>query len=616
MKRIRWAYSSRCLMVMLLVVLCMGARSQPAQPRQADVVYSQDVAPPPATSDWQRVDLPASSRQATAWYRVEFEAPRPLTDDAWGLYLPYLYGGGRLILNGVPLAHIREPGPDMIVRWERPHLVPISGAMLRAGTNQLLVRIAATPVSSGRMPLPEIGPYAQLLPDYERRLFWIRTMSQFTVISCLIVGAMALFIWLRRREESLYGLFGAASLLWGVRTLTLIIEEMPTTQWQAWRTIYHGATGGFVIVMLLFAMCLAGLHYPRLKWVLLGYWMLGPLGYLASNGNEMAIGRYWAGGLLPIGVGVLVISTVAAWRQRGPALIALSLALLLAVLAGVHDYLLASATPVIRALAPQAAAHRVFLLHYAADFLLVVMGGILSARLVGALQAVEQLNRTLEFRVAEREAALQDNYQRLRLLERQHAAGEERQQIMRDLHDGLGSQLFLTLSKAEIGRIDQGDMVQALRECIADMRLTLEAMSPESNDFLQAWGNFRFRWQQLLEAAGLSCSWETDAKDGFVELTPHVSIQLLRIVQEALTNVLKHAHAAKVAVRLRTDEHTIGIEVHDDGRGLGDSKATAGRGLANMRARALRVGAHLDISDLHPGVRVALDFRRGGAAAG
>ena len=614
MKRISWACSSGATLFLLLA-LCAGAWSQTVRPRQAEVVYTQEVAAPASTADWKPVDLPASSAQATAWYRVAFEGPRTPSDDAWALYLPYLYSGGRLVLNDVPLAAIQEPSADVIVRWERPHLIPIPSALLRPGPNQLLVRIAATPVSTGRMPMPAIGPYAQLLPEYERRLFWIRTMSQFTVISCLIVGAMALFIWLRRRDEHLYGLFGAASLLWGVRTLTLIIEEMPATEWHAWRTVYHGATGGFVIVMLLFAMRLAGLQYPRLKWALLGYWALGPLGYVATNGNEMAINRYWAGGLLPIGIAILVISTVAAWRQRGAALIALSGALLIAVVAGLHDYLLAAATPVIRALAPQLAAHRIFLLHYAADLLLVVMGGILSARLIGALQSVELLNRTLEFRVAERESALLANYQRLRTLERQHAAGEERQQIIRDLHDGLGSQLFLTLSKAEIGRIDQDGMVQALRECIADMRLTLEAMSPEGNDFLEAWGNFRFRWKQLLEAAGLDSTWEIDNRDGFVELTPHVSIQLLRIVQEALTNVLKHARAAKVAIRLTIDDANMVIEVRDDGRGLGTAMSPAGRGLANMHARARRVGAHLDISDLNPGVLVSLDYRRATAAA-
>src|SRR6185369_15803044 len=191
------------------------------------------------------------------------------------------------------------------------------------------------------------------------------------------------------------------------------------------------------------------------------------------------------------GIAVLVIGAVAARRQRTLELTVLSLALALAVLAGVHDYLVATSSWIIPAIAPRAAAHRVFLLHYAADILLLVMGGILAARLIGTLQAIEQLNRTLESRVAERESALSENFDRLRKLEREHAVVEERQQIMRDLHDGLGSQLFLTLSRAEVGRIDQGEIVQALRECIADMRLTLEAMGPESSDLLQAWSNFR-----------------------------------------------------------------------------------------------------------------------------
>jgi len=181
---------------------------------------------------------------------------------------------------------------------------------------------------------------------------------------------------------------------------------------------------------------------------------------------------------------------------------------------------------------------------------------------------------------------------------------------MRDLHDGLGSQLFLTLSKAQLGRIDRGEIVQGLRECIADMRLTLEAMSPESNDFVQAWSSFRFRWQQLLEDAGVQSSWEIDSEGDLVELTPHVILQLLRIAQEALTNVLKHAHAGKVVLRLRADDRTLGLEIDDDGRGLAHAERQGGHGLLNMRARALRVGARLDITDRHPGVRVSVQLDR------
>jgi signal transduction histidine kinase len=612
MKPTRWACSSRWLAALLLLVLCAGGHAQPVRPRQAEVFFSPDLVPPPAASAWQRVDLPYAARHATAWYRVDFEAGPPNADDPWAVYLPYLYRGGRLFLNGEPLARIQETGPDLVVRWERPHLVPIPAGSLRPGPNQLMIRIPATAASPDHMPRLAIGPYMQLLPDYENRMFWTRTMPQFTVMSCIIVGLLGLFIWWRRPEETLYGLFGAASLLWGIRTLTFVIEVLPFPAWQAWRTIYHGATGGFVIVMLLFAMRLAGYRRSRFWWALFGYWLLGPAAYLASGGNEGLLGKWWAGGLLPIGAAILVITIVAAWRQRTATLAVLSITLALAVLAGLHDYLMALSAPIVRAISPQHAADRIFLLHFAADILLVVMGGILSARFVRTLQAIEQLNRTLERRVAEREGALSENYERLRQLERRHAAGEERQQIMRDLHDGLGSQLFLTLSRAEMGQIDQQAIVQALRECIADMRLTLEAMGPESSDFLQAWGNFRFRWQHLLESSGLACTWELNAGADALELSPHAILQLLRIVQEALTNVLKHAHAHQVAIRLGMEERAIAIEVADDGDGLNPAGARGGHGLANMRTRARHIGARLEIADRHPGVRVTIRYERGG----
>jgi len=610
MKRVSWACCS-LILVLVQLALCASAHSQVIQPRQADVVLDAALHPPAATADWQAVSLPYTWSEGTAWHRIEFDVPGHLLERPWAVYLPYLYGGGRLMLNGLPLAYVEEPSAEVVVRWERPHLVPIPAALLRQGKNQLFIRVAATSISRGRMPLLEIGPQVQLLSAHDRRLFFVRTMSQFTVLACMIVGILGLFIWWRRREEALYGLFGAAALLWGIRTMTLVIEVMPATGWLFWRTLYHGATGGFVIVMLLFAMQLAGIRHGRLRWGLLAYWLLGPIGYLASGGNEFLVGTVWAGGLLPLGVAVLVIGASAAWRQRTVALAMLSLALVLAVIAGFHDYLIATRSPLLLAVWPQAAAHRMFLLHYGADLLLLVMGGILSARLIATLHGIERLNLTLEARVAAREAALAENFGRLRSLQMQHAAGEERQQIMRDLHDGLGSQLFLTLSRAEAGPMDQGQIVEALRECIADMRLTLEAMSPQVGDFLAAWGNFRYRWKRALDLLGLASTWEVDTTETFVEIPPHTFIQLLRIVQEALTNVVKHAHASTVVVRLRVDACAIVIAVSDDGMGLGDpNAATTGRGLANMRSRARRVGAQVDIVDQHPGVLVSVHYRR------
>lgn len=604
MKRARWA----CCSCLLLLAIAMAAAGTDAlRPRQAWVIATGSTVPPAAREPWRRVELPASTTEPVTWYRIDFDVAR-LPEEAWSVFLPYLNTGGRLFLNGQPLVHIRESTADTVVRWERPHLVPIPPGMLQAGTNRLALRLAATRFSTVRLPLPAIGPSVELLGAYDARLFWTRTMSQFTVAACTIVGVLALSISWRRREEALYGLFGAAALLWGLRTLTFVVEVLPSAHWHAWRTLYHAATGGFTIVMLLFAMRLAGMHTGRIKWLLLGYWLLGPLGYVATGGNELVIGRIWTGGLLPIGVALLVIAAGAAWRQRTVPLVVLSAALGVSVLAGFHDYLLAAAPGILHAVSPATAEQRLFLLHYAADILLVAMGAILSARLVGTLDAIQQLNRTLEARVAESEQTIRINYERLRRLERHHAASQERQQIMRDLHDGLGSRLFVTLSRAESGQAPPGELVQALRECIADMRLTLEAMSPESNDFLEAWGDFRFRWQQVLDGCGLASQWELETGDEPVVLAPHVTLQLLRIVQEALTNVLKHAEADRVAIALHAGNAGIRIDVQDNGRGMTGAAAAASHGLANMQARALGLGARLQIAESRPGVHVRLDF--------
>lgn len=604
MKRTSWGCFRAWLLLAAVLCAAPAQAEQAVSARRAYVVAAQAKELPGADAEWRAVDLPHAG-VAAAWYRIEFEVPAKRVQ--WAVYLPYFYGGGQLYLNGAPLAQVAESDEVLAVRWERPFIFAIPDTMLHPGVNQLLVRAAPGHITQPvRMAAPTFGPQTQLLAEQERRRFWVRAMPQFTVIACVIVGLLVLFIWWRRREEILYGLFGLAALLWGGRTLTFVIETLPASWWQAWRLFYYSATGGFIVVLMVFALRLAGTRRPRLEACLFGYWLLGPIGYVASGGSENLASRFWTAGLIPIGIATLVLTAAAAWRQRTLSLAALSVAIGLAVLAGVHDYMLV-ATSGSHSIAPEWAARRIFMLHYAADFLLLVMGSILSARFVAALQAVEQMNRTLESRVAERERALAENYAQMGRLERQHAAYDERQRIMRDLHDGLGSQLFVTLSRVESGQLPSEGIAQALRDCIADMRLALEAMSPDGNDFLEAWSNFRFRWERQLETAGLRSDWKAQTDDGVLNLAPHAGLHVLRVAQEALTNVLKHANARSVNVELRAQAGKVQLVIADDGRG-GTADGRPGRGLVNMRARATRLGGGLEIQATNPGMRVCLEF--------
>ena len=185
-----------------------------------------------------------------------------------------------------------------------PHFAPLPNTLLHPGSNQLMVRAALPPPGpSMNMPRLGIGPEAELRPLYDRRFFWLSVTPYITAVICLLVAAFVLFIWWRRRSEVVYGLFGLAAGLWGIRTLTFVIEVVPMQWWLLWRGTYLGATGGFIVAMAVLAMRYAGMYKPRVERALIAYWLVGPLWLLLGGvPSETLVNRYWIAGFVPIGM--------------------------------------------------------------------------------------------------------------------------------------------------------------------------------------------------------------------------------------------------------------------------------------------------------------------------
>lgn len=215
-----------------------------------------------------------------------------------------------------------------------------------------------------------------------------------------------------------------------------------------------------------------------------------------------------------------------------------------------------------------------------------------------------------------------------------HAQGvmAERERMAREIHDTLaqGFTSIVMLSQVAADDVDRDraaargrlETIEAVaRENLAEARALVAAFTPVGLDGTTLPDAVRRLAERFGAETGLSV--DLDTAGDFAGLAPEQEVVVLRVAQEALTNVRRHAHARQVAVRLLADEGGVRVEVGDDGVGFAPAAAAPapGFGLAGMRGRVHEVGGDLDVASA-PGrgtrvtVRVPLRPPSAPAAAG
>jgi hypothetical protein len=229
------------------------------------------------------------------------------------------------------------------------------------------------------------------------------------------------------------------------------------------------------------------------------------------------------------------------------------------------------------------------------------------------------LNEDLSRRVAEREAQLREAFEALRRQREEQAAAAERQRIMRDIHDGVGSQLVGLLSLVRRTSSDAPQIEEHVKTAIDELRVAVDSMQPVDDDLAAVLATLRHRLEPRLQAAGIRSLWQVEALPPMPQLTPQVVLHLQRLLLEAFTNVIRHASAGQVVVEARSTGEPAQLELmlSDDGVGIGEAAArSAGHGLANMLTRAEAIGATLRVEAVaEGGTRVTLRWPIGTGTA-
>lgn len=193
------------------------------------------------------------------------------------------------------------------------------------------------------------------------------------------------------------------------------------------------------------------------------------------------------------------------------------------------------------------------------------------------------------------EADIAASTERLREIEQQQVLVQERRRLMQDMHDGLGSSLVSALRLVEHGQMSEIDVALLLKSCIDDLKLTIDSMEPVEADLLLLLATLRFRLAPRLEATGIALQWQVQDVPALSWLSPRHSLHILRILQEAFTNVIKHAHATEIRVATAVEGDGVRVTIADNGQGFDIERAalTGGKGLANQQRRAKMIGGYV-----------------------
>ncbi|WP_411883183.1 ATP-binding protein [Polaromonas sp. YR568] len=633
MPLIRWR---SCCAALLLAALPILACAQPAHAGQAlhltaaelFAVDGHGFSPPPyqlnadaLPGPWTPVALPhalapqlvPSSGDAlgpqtvVTWYRVQLPALAPSREPRY-LYVPRWKTDGQIAVYGDGRLLYQSHANRLWNGSNHPLWIALDETAGAAPPHTLVLRIERLRATGGAVSSLWLGDEAAIGWRYRVRDALQIQLPLMTSAAFLAVGMFALAVWLRQGRgspgDSLYLLFFSISVFSWLRSLHYYAGQhrLPVSdEWFGWLTVnslfWLVAGAHFFLVRL---------HRRRQPWLDRGV-----------LGLSLAVGAFtlplfantWPGAtvlaplvylfLLAVGTAAFGFGLRNAWRARSRDGLLLAGWSLLGMAAGVYDWLLQN---------NHVSVEGSFLGAYAGVGAFFIFMAIMFRRYTRAIEEVRSVNAGLEGRLQAREAELVQSHARLREVEQRQLLSQERQRLMQDMHDGLGSSLVSALRVVEDGRLQELQVAEVLKGCIDDLKLAIDSMEPVEADLLLLLATLRFRLGSRLESTGIILRWEISDVPALDWLDPRNALHILRILQEAFANILKHAQASEIRVTTGADEGWVSVGIADNGKGFAVAPAlqNGGKGLSNQQRRAQAIGGEVRWDSSAAGTRLTL----------
>lgn len=584
----------RAVLALCLLVAVMGAAPAAAQTLVEATLRTE--------AEERRVELPHMLGRedfdpsgSRVRYRMTVDVSDP--DPDLGIHIRKMSRSGRVILNGHDLGSCGPPPLERLRCLHQPQFFGTSPDQWVVGRNVIEVEIFASYRQTNGLSTVTVGPTRDLYdgafrPGYLMRVGTISVLNWVT----LGLGLLALLCHVVLGGARLYLWYGITCLL-GVLSNINILVTNPALSMYVFDWIVFSSRLCFTCTLGI--TCLAYFRRDRTPIVaaLVVYGLAASVGLWILDLDPGMVSLFY----MPLqGVAIALAIASVNWAARSRSLgdWAMASTFFVMPLAGFLDLARLRGTGTFTG---------VYALVYMSAITLVLIGVGLIATLARALRTTRDLSSILQRRVDIHEAELLASHQRILEMEQQRARIDERNRLLRDMHDGFLSTLSVTRVALSTGKTTLDQARHYVTECIDDLRLMLDVSAADTGVLADLMSDFLHRFERRMVSAGFEPELELRL-DGLPELKSTTLLQIMRIVQEAVTNAMRHADAREIRIRAGWDpmSERLTVEVSDDGHGIANRSSSGGRGLKNMRARATALGGRLLIDSGAAGTSVRL----------
>ncbi|MET3914479.1 signal transduction histidine kinase [Variovorax sp. OAS795] len=543
---------------------------------------------------------------------AEFDLPFTLASEPatpWGIFIPRAGNVLEVRLDGALLQVYgdlaRGNGADYA---KAPIYVPVPGHLLKAGDNRLQIRIRADSARRAGLSRVTIGPATPVRTElFESAYAWRFTGSVLLTAFSLIVGGIALALWLTQvdagapgsgRRDGVYFWAALAEFCWALRVADGVIAE-PPLPWPAWGVLMAACYAGWAASAMMFCYHLANWESSaRMRWL---RWPVASVVAGTIAASAMALYReepYWLTGWLAaeivfiaLFVGAFAVATIV---QPNTGRLLVAAAALVTLGFGTRDWLVIRLSD---------AYGETTWVRYSSVFFGIALLLIVLQRFRAATIEARGWVATLAERVAQRERELASTFAALEQVARDQARTHERERILRDMHDGVGSHISSAIRQLQSGQASSDELLRTLRDSLDRLKLSIDSIHLPPGDVGALLAALRYRLEPRLAAAGIRLEWAVDEVPTVKRLDAQGMRQLQFLLFEAISNVLQHAHAKSLRIEADAPAGAVHLRVIDDGQGFDASRVPRA-----LLERAAAVGVQLALESRPGRTVVQLGF--------